>query len=320
MLSQVFLIFAVFSSLSGFSGPGSGSAGNPNVVSVGGSSTVQPVSSAVAQLFNRQFSGSFADAQAYGTGTGLKKFVKGELNVAQASRTISTEEVMLARQNGVQFHEITIGYDGITVVVHPENTFASALTVEELKKIWSAGSKITKWNEIRPDWPSTQIVFSGPGANHGTTDFFSVAVTGKEKNLRKDYVTVQDDDYLMLIDRIASERNALGFITFAYYVKNFKRLRALGISANGTTVNPTYGTIVSESYQPLSRRLYLYVAKNELHRPEVESFLQFYLNVAPAIVKKVGYVPLTREAYKEQKDQLDAVVRGLRRDLPVTTR
>jgi phosphate transport system substrate-binding protein len=279
---------------------------------IDGSSTVLPITSALQQLFFRQHPGIAVEASAHGTGAGMKRFAQGEITIAQASRPMSISEIETARKNGVVPHEITIGYDGITLVVHPSNTFATELTIEELKRIWSAGSTVRRWSDIRPTWPSTPVTLMGPGPEHGTTDFFSHEVTGKEKNLRTDYVVIDTDDYLALADRVAADKNALGFITYAYYVRNFKRIKALGVTVNGTTVLPNYPTITSGAYQPFSRPLFLYVALRELQRQDVELFLDFYLNLAPAVVKKVGYVPLSREQYLEQKDLLDAQIREAR--------
>ena len=277
-------------------------------VQIDGSSTVYPITEAVAEEFRQEAPNVKVTVGVSGTGGGMKKFSRGEIDIADASRTINAQEDSMARSNNIAHLELPVAYDGLTVVVHPENDFVKDITVAELKKIWEPGAqgKITRWNQIRPEWPDREFRLYGPGVESGTYDYFTEAVVGKSHSSRGDYTASEDDN--VLVQGVSTDPNALGFFGFAYYEENQNKLKAVPVDdqndSNGQgAVLPSLETIKDGSYAPLSRPLYIYVNSKAAARPEVVRFVNFYLDNAAELSQEVGYIPLPAERYQEQKNR-----------------
>jgi phosphate transport system substrate-binding protein len=273
-----------------------------NVVSVDGSSTVYPVSAALAEMYQDKNPGTKVEVRFSGTGGGFKKFVRDELDISDASRPISKGEIEEARKNGVEFIELPVCFDALTVVIHPSNTWAEKMTVEQLKMVWSPESeekKVTKWSQIDKGWPEEQFKLFGAGTDSGTFDYFTEAINGKSGRSRKDFTPSEDDN--VLVTGVAGNPNALGYFGYAYYETNKGKVKAVAVQDKGKKefVLPSQESILDGSYTPLSRPLFIYVNKKSLAaKPEVKRFIEFYLaNIAEAC-KTVKYVPLPEKAYE----------------------
>ncbi len=269
------------------------------LVKVDGSSTVFPITEAVAEEFQKQNRGAVrVTVGISGTGGGFKKFCRGETDIQDASRPIMAAEMEVCKKNGVQYYELPVAFDAMTLVVSPQNTWVDSLSVAELKKMWepAAQGKITKWNQIRSAWPDAPLKLFGAGSDSGTFDYFTEAIVGKAKASRGDYTASEDDN--TLVQGIANDKHALGYIPFAYYEPNSKRLKALAIDAGRGGVLPSRQTVESGAYQPLSRPVFIYVSKQSAERPEVRRLVDFYLAHAAELVAQVKYVPLPQEAYR----------------------
>ncbi len=274
------------------------------LVKVDGSSTVFPITEAVAEEFQAAKRGKvMVTVGISGTGGGFKKFCRGETDVSDASRPIKPTEVELCRKNGIEYIELPVAYDGIAVVVNPGNNWVDYLTVKELKKIWepSAQGRVTKWNQIRPEWPDKEIHLYGPGVDSGTYDYFTEAIVGKEGASRGDFTASEDDN--VLVQGVSTDPLALGFFGFAYYEENRDKLKLVpiddGNDSNGKgPILPTPETVNNGTYQPLSRPLFIYVNKKAAKRPEVRDFVRFYLREGRELVREVGYIPLPDKAYE----------------------
>ncbi|MFZ1300439.1 MAG: PstS family phosphate ABC transporter substrate-binding protein [Leptotrichiaceae bacterium] len=255
---------------------------------IDGSSTVAPISSAVAEEFFRKNKGVNIAIGISGTGGGFKKFAVGEIDIANASRKIKEKEAKEAKKNGIEYIELEVALDGIAVVVNKENTWAQELTEEDLKKIWENGSKIMNWKEINPSWPSEVIKLYGPDQDSGTFDYFVEEILGKDGQIRIDYSPSSDDN--QLVQGVEGDKGSLGFFGYAYYIEQKDKLNAVAV--NG--VRPTDETVKTGKYKPLSRPLYIYVNKKSLkEKPEVRAFVEYYLKNASKAVKLTGYVPLS---------------------------
>ncbi|MFZ1247954.1 MAG: PstS family phosphate ABC transporter substrate-binding protein [Leptotrichiaceae bacterium] len=262
---------------------------------IDGSSTVAPISSAVAEEFFRENRNVNIAIGISGTGGGFKKFAVGEIDIANASRKIKEKEAKEAKKNGVEYIELQVALDGIAVVVNKENTWAQELTEEDLKKIWENGSKIMNWKEINPSWPSEVIKLYGPDQDSGTFDYFVEEILGKDGQIRIDYSPSSDDN--QLVQGVEGDKGSLGFFGYAYYIEQKDKLNAVAV--NG--VRPTDETVKTGKYKPLSRPLYIYVNKKSLkEKPEVRAFVEYYLKNASKAVKLTGYVPLSD--YTKQLD------------------
>ena len=255
---------------------------------IDGSSTVAPISSAVAEKFFRENRNVNIAIGISGTGGGFKKFAVGEIDIANASRKIKEKEAKEAKKNGVEYIELQVALDGIAVVVNKENTWAQELTEEDLKKIWENGSKIMNWKEVNPSWPSEVIKLYGPDQDSGTFDYFVEEILGKDGKIRIDYSPSSDDN--QLVQGVEGDKGSLGFFGYAYYIEQKDKLNAVAV--NG--VRPTDETVKTGKYKPLSRPLYIYVNKKSLkEKPEVRAFVEYYLKNASKAVKLTGYVPLS---------------------------
>ncbi len=287
-------------------GGGTGLKGN---VSIDGSSTVFPITEAVAEEFRRVEPAVRVTVGVSGTGGGFKRFCSGETDISNASRPIKEPERKACAEHGVQYLELPVAADGLSVVVNSKNTFVDSLTVQELKRVWEPDSKITRWNQVRPHWPDERIRLFGPGTDSGTFDYFTEAVVGREDASRPDYTASEDDN--VLVQGISGERYSLGYLGYAYYVENKDRLKIVPIDpGDGRPVTPTGETINDGTYKPLSRPLFIYVNVRSLReRPAVGAFVKYYLQEAKALAPLVGYVPLPGQAYRDGLAAIERVTR-----------
>jgi len=269
------------------------------VVKVDGSSTVFPITEAVAEEFQKETRGVVrVTVGISGTGGGFKKFCRGETDVQDASRPISQSEMDACRATGIQYYELPIAFDALTIAVSPQATWVDAITIAELKTIWDPASqgRVMTWNQVRNTWPSIPLKLFGAGSDSGTFDYFTEAVVGKAKASRGDYTASEDDN--TLVQGIANDKQALGYIPYAYYEPNKKRLKAVAVDAGQGPVLPSRETVENGAYQPLSRPVFIYVNAKSASKHEVKRFVEFYLAQAPTLVPQVKYVPLPREAYE----------------------
>lgn len=270
-------------------------------VKIDGSSTVYPLTEAVAEEFQKRFPKVKVTVGISGTGGGFKKFARGETDISNASRPIREIEDEECRKNGIAYIELPVAYDALAVVVHPSNNWCDYLTVEELKRIWEpeAQGKIVNWSQVRKGFPNRPLKLFGPGADSGTYDFFTAAIVGKEHSSRGDYTASEDDN--VLVQGVASDPNALGFFGFAYYAENRNRLKAVAIQCkchnNGKPCLPSEKAVVEDRYH-LARPLFIYVNRESTDRPEVRAFVEFYLQNAARLAREVKYVPLPKRAYE----------------------
>ena len=277
-------------------------------VKIDGSSTVFPITEAIAEEFKADQRDVKVTIGVSGTGGGFKKFGRGEIDINNASKKINEEQKKVCESNKISFVELSVAYDGLAVIVHPENTWAKDITSAELKKIWEpeAQGKITRWNQIRPEWPNQEINLFGPGVESGTYDYFTEAIVGKAHSSRGDFTASENDN--TLVQGVSGDKLALGFFGLAYYEENKDKLKL--VSVNG--VMPSIETVKNKTYAPLSRPLYIYVNSNAAKRPEVQGFVNFYLDQASAITKDVGYISLNDDEYKAEKTKFENFVKGLK--------
>ena len=285
------------------------------VITIDGSSTVYPITEAVAEEFPKAMPGTRVTVGRSGTGGGFQKFCRNETVVSNASRPITAVEIDACQKGGVTYVELPVAYDGLTVVVHPKNTFATSITVAELKKLWepAAQSKVTRWNQIRPSWPNQEVHLFGPGVDSGTFDYFTEVINGKAKASRGDYTSSEDDN--VLVQGVAGDTNALGYMGLAYYVENKERMRVVpvddGDPANGAgPIEPSVATVRGGTYRPLSRPLFIYVNAAALARPEVQKFAEYYITHATELIEEVGYVPLSDAEQQLVRDRFAAKTTG----------
>jgi phosphate transport system substrate-binding protein len=274
-------------------------------VTVDGSSTVAPISKAVAEDFAKSNPGVKVPVGTSGTGGGFKKFCAGDTDISNASRPIKEKEAETCKKAGVEFVELPVAIDGLTVVVNKENTWAKCLTVAELNTIWGPESegKVTTWNQVRPDFPSEPLALFGAGADSGTFDYFTEAVNKKEKVIRKDYQPSEDDN--LTIKGVQGAKGGMGFFGVAYYEENAKSLNAVEVDGGKGCVAPTAANINDGTYAPLSRPLFIYVNKKSLARPEVKAFVDYYFKDIK-VVKEVGYIPLPEAAMPKILERVSA--------------
>lgn len=273
-------------------------------VKIDGSSTVYPITEAVAEEFQNANRGTIkVTVGISGTGGGFKKFCRGETDISNASRPISAKEIEACKNNNIDFIELPIAYDGIVVVVNPATNWVKSLTIAELKKIWEPQSqgKISKWNQINPHWPDKPINLYGAGADSGTFDYFTEEVVGKAKSSRGDYTASEDDN--ILVQGVSGDKFALGYFGFSYYKENESKLKALAVNNGKNIVAPSEKSIENGTYSPLSRPLFIYINKNSAGKSEVKSFVEFLLKNAPTLVKQAKYVPLSKKAYNTAEER-----------------
>ena len=270
------------------------------VIKIDGSSTVFPIAEAVAEEFQIAKRGKVrVTVGIAGTGGGFKRFCRGETDISNASRPILKEEMETCRAAGIKYMEIPVAFDALTVVINPSNTFVKSLTVADLKKMWepAAQGRVTKWNQVRSEWPPENLMLFGPSADSGTFDYFTEAVNGKAKASRGDFTASEDDN--VLVQGVESNKSALGYFGYAYYAAHKDRLKAVPIvNKKGEAVSPSLEAVVAGNYEPMSRPLFIYVRDTAAMRAEVQEFIKFYLTDGANLVKEVGYVPLPAQAYK----------------------
>lgn len=283
---------------------GGAESGLAGVVSLDGSSTVYPISEAVAEEFLSVSPDVRVTVGVSGTGGGFKRFLAGETDINAASRPISDSEKEAAVANGIEYLEIEVAYDGLSVVVNPANTWVDHLTIAELQMIWQPGSTVDSWNDIRPEWPDQPIRLYGAGTDSGTFDYFTEVINGEAGASRADYTASENDN--VLVTGIAGDENALGYFGFAYYQENQDKLKLVPIDNGGGSgpIAPDHTTINNGTYAPLSRPLYIYLSKTGAAKPQVRAFVEFYLEIAPQIVDEVGYIPLPAAIYQADVDAL----------------
>ena len=276
---------------------------------IDGSSTVYPVTVAAAEDFRKEHPQVQIPVGISGTGGGFKKFTAGETEVSDASRPIKDSERELAAQNGITFIELAVAYDGLSVLVNPDNDWASCLTTDQIHEIWKPDSEITSWNQVDPSYPNLDIVLYGPDADSGTFDYFTEEINGDTGIIRDDFFPAVDDN--VLVQGIAGDRGALGYFGYAYYVANTDKLKLVGVDGGSGCIEPNETTINDGSYSPLSRPLYIYVNISALSRPEVKAFVDYYLANAADLAASVGYVGLPQPLY----DQMEAKVANPKPDV-----
>lgn len=267
-------------------------------VVIDGSSTVYPITEAVAAKFKKVFPRVKVSVGKSGTGGGFKRFTVGETHISDASRPITLEELNNCRKHGIRFLELPIAYDGLSIVVHPQNQFIQQLTVEQLRSIFLAGSPPQRWNEVDPNWPDERIRIFAPGTDSGTFDYFVEVVCGKTGSIRSDISTSEDDS--TIVNGVTGNPAAIGFFGAAYYFQNQERLRVVPIvnPQTGRAEIPTSASIENGDYAPFSRPLFIYVNLNSIHNAQLDQFVEFYLDHAAELATHVGYVPLPREVYQ----------------------
>jgi phosphate transport system substrate-binding protein len=273
-----------------------------------GSSTVGPLTQAVAEEFNGQAPDVQISVDISGTGGGFERFCAGETDVQNASRAIEEDEIANCAENGVDWYEFEVAYDGLTVVTNPENTWLTCMTTDQLKQLWQKENPATTWAELNPEYPADTINLYGPGTDSGTFDFFVETILGEDE-IREDFTPSEDDN--VLVEGVAGDVNALGYFGLAYYEANQDALTAVAIDkGDGNCVTPNPETVQDGTYAPLSRPLYVYVKAESLQRPEVQEFARFYLTEAPALAAEVGYVASPDETYAEDVASFEAAISG----------
>jgi phosphate transport system substrate-binding protein len=269
------------------------------IVKIDGSSTVFPVTEAVAEDFQKAKKQQVkVTVGISGTGGGFKKFCRGETDISNASRPILKAEMADCQKAGIEYFELPVAFDALTVVINPRNNFIKQLTVAELKKMWEPGAqgKVTRWNQVNPAWPDQPMKLFGPGADSGTFDYFTEAVVGKSKSSRGDFTASEDDN--VLVQGVSRDVNSLGYFGFAYYVENQDKLKAVPIvNEKGQPVLPSLEAVEKGSYSPLARPIFIYVSTKSLARPEVKEFVEYYMKNGGALAKEVKNVPLPAKAY-----------------------
>ncbi|HYO45716.1 MAG TPA: PstS family phosphate ABC transporter substrate-binding protein [Gemmatimonadota bacterium] len=271
-------------------------------IEIDGSSTVYPISEAVAEEFQIENPETRVAVGVSGTGGGFKRFCAGETDVSNASRPIKDSEAEECEQNGVRFTEIRVAWDGLSIVTNPSNDFVQCLTTDELKRIWEPGSTIDNWSQVRDGFPDKDLKLYGPGTDSGTFDYFTEAVVGEEDASRPDYTASEDDN--VLVQGVGGDPGALGYFGFAYYEENADRLKLLGVDGGAGCIQPSVQTIESQTYAPLSRPLFLYVSDRGLAKPQVEAFVEYHLQQGAELVRSVGYIALKPEQYAEELEKV----------------
>ena len=279
---------------------------NAQLVKVDGSSTVFPVTEAVAEDFQKAKKGAMkVTVGISGTGGGFKKFCRGETDISNASRPILKQEMEDCRKAGIEYYELPVAFDALTVVVNPKNGFIKQLTVAEMKKMWepAAQGKVTRWNQVNPAWPDQPMKLFGPGADSGTFDYFTEAIVGKSKSSRGDFTASEDDN--VLVQGVSRDVNGLGYFGYAYYIENKGKLKAVPIvNEKGKPVEPSMEAVLAGTYSPLARPIFIYVNAKSLAKPEVREFTEYYMKHGAKLSREVKYVPLPDKAYTTNLEHL----------------
>jgi phosphate transport system substrate-binding protein len=272
-------------------------------VAIDGSSTVAPVTAAIAEEFSRQTSGVEVTVSTSGTGGGFEKFCNGEIDITNASRRIEDDEAAACASEGIEFLELEVALDAVTVVVNVENDWATCITTEQLAAMWGEDSDVDRWDQLDPSYPDEPLTLYGPDPDSGTFDYFTDVVNGEEGISRTDYTASADDN--VLVQGVAGDEGALGYFGFAYFEENQDLLRALEVDGGAGCVAPSAATVLDGSYAPLSRPLFVYVSRKAIAQPQVEAFMRFYLDNAPTLVEEVQFVPQPPAKYAEDLARLE---------------
>ena len=273
--------------------------GLTGTIEIDGSSTVYPITVAVAEEFRKIYPNVQVPVGISGTGGGLKRFTVGETSISNASRPIKDKEAAAASENGIEFIELAIAYDGLSVVVNTANDWVDCLTIEELNKIWAPDSKLSNWSEVRDGFPNQAMRLYGPGTDSGTFDYFTDVINGEEGASRADYTPSEDDN--VLVQGVSGDKGSLGYFGYAYYLPNADKLKLVAINGGTGCISPDSTTINDSSYAPLSRPLFIYVNKADLSRPDFREFVDYYLTNAAQYAEEVGYVALPDDMYADEK-------------------
>ena len=291
-------------------GPGSGTKASATIL-VDGSSTVFRISKAAQEGFHRINPDVTVVVDNHGTGGGFSRYLQGEVDIVDASRSAKPDEESKAKQQGLEWTRFLVGYDGITLAVNPKNDFVKYLTVEQLKTIWGPESNVKTWKDVSPSWPARRIIFYSPDNDSGTFEFFTEAITGKAKSQRDDVQQNADDN--TLVNGVAGDTDGLGYFGYAYYAANKDKLRALGVAktATATPVVPSPETIADKSYSPLSRPLFIYVKNASARRPEVSQFLKYYLENIEKLAVKAQYDAPSADEKTANLETLTKLISGV---------
>ena len=313
-MKKNYFLLAIFTLLLAACGSGSSEKNAEHLtgdIKIDGSSTVYPITEAVAEEFRTIQPDVRVTIGVSGTGGGFKKFGRGETDISDASRLIKDSEIELCAENNIHYHGITIAFDGMAVLVNPSNDWVDFLTVEELKKIWEPAAQgvIMKWNQIRPEWPDKEIRLFGPGIASGTFDYFTEVIVGKSGSSRGDFTASEDDN--VLVQGIKGDLYALGFFGLAYYEENKESLKLIPIDNGNGPITPSFETVKDNSYAPLSRPMFIYVNSLAVERPEVVAFIDFYLDKVGVLSSDIGYIPLPEDKYAEEKAKFKKFVESL---------
>jgi len=279
-------------------------------INIDGSSTVYPITEAVAEEYRVEQPDVKVTIGISGSGGGFKKFGRGETDISDASRPIKQKEIDLCKENNINYLELSVAYDGLAVLINPENDWVDHFNLDELKKLWEpdAQGKIMKWNQIRPEWPDEEIHLYGPGIASGTYDYFTEAIVGESGSSRGDYTASEDDN--VLVQGIANDKYSLGFFGLAYYEENKDKLKLVSVDGGEGPVFPSLETVSNGTYTPLSRPLFIYV-NNSAKKEHVNDFVMFFLNNAAELSTEVGYVPMPEEEYQKQIQKFKTFVEGI---------
>jgi len=280
-------------------------------IGIDGSSTVFPITEAVAEEYRAVAKDVQVTVGVSGTGGGFKKFSRGETDISDASRPIKQKEIDACKENNISYLELSVAYDGLAVIVNPENDWLTDITVAELKKIWEPAAKgtIMNWNQIRPEWPAEKIELYGPGTASGTFDYFTEAIVGESGSCRADYNSSEDDN--ILVTGVSGNKYALGFFGLAYFEANKDKLKLVAVDGGSGPVAPSLETVKDGSYAPLSRPLFIYVNSTAAAKKHVVNFVNFYLENAGEMAKEVGYIPMKDEEYAAQIKKFEEFLTSL---------
>jgi len=290
---------------------GAGAVHADAIIKIDGSSTVYPITEAVAEEFQKSKKGAVkVTVGISGTGGGFKKFCRGETDISDASRPIVKKEMEACAAAGIKYVELPVAFDALTVVLHPSNTFAANLKPEQLKVMWEPGAqgKITNWKQVDPSFPDLPLKLYGPGADSGTFEYFTEAITGKAKASRGDYTASEDDN--VLVQGVSRDKGGIGYFGYAYYIENEKKLKAAAIWNGKAFVAPSAKVVEDGSYQPLARPIFIYVNAKSLEKPEVKEFVHFYMKNGAKLTKEVKYVPLPAKIYEVNSEHVNKMKLG----------
>jgi phosphate transport system substrate-binding protein len=277
-------------------------------ITADGSSTVFPIMEALAEEFGNQAGNVDFTVDFSGTGGGFKRFCNGETDISDASRPIKPEEDAACLANNINYYRFEIAYDGLSVVVNPDNDWVDCITVDQLKMMWSKDSTATKWSDINPSWPDESLTLYGPGTDSGTYDYFTQVINGEEGVSREDYNPSEDDN--VLVEGVAGEKGALGFFGYSYYEQNQDRLKLLQVDSGNGCVAPSVETVQNLTYSPLSRPLYIYVKQDAIARPEVQEFLRYAIPEVNALLADVGFIGSPNQVYVDDQQRLEQIIAG----------